>query len=524
MSKLKLLLIDDEEGIRKVLSLSLKRDGYQVLTAEDGGKGIELFRKNLPIIVLTDIKMPGMDGIEVLKRVKEIDPDTQVIVITGHGDMESAIKSLQLGASDFITKPVGDQVLAVALNRAKERLETKRLLREYTNNLENMVKDATEEVKRRYEFESKLIQQSIDGIIATDKEGNVLIFNAAAERIFGYTEDEVKTRKKVHHLFPEGIGQKTTGILSGESRSADDIFVLEDTSVEGKNGEVIPIRFSGAILYETDKPIGSVGFFQDLREIKRLQKELIQSERLAAVGQTVAGLAHGIKNILNGLKGGVYIVNTAMKKSPDSFAGAGVKEGGNGSKLRTGWDMVERNINRVSGLVLDLLSYSKEREPEYEKYDPNIIVDEVCNLMESKAKENDVKLIRDLDKEIGEVYLEPKGIHSCLLNLVSNAIDACIFDPDTEKDWQVKVRTHSDRKGGVIYDVVDNGCGMDQEVKDRIFTEFFSTKGNRGTGLGLLVSQKIIHEHKGILDVESELGRGTRFSIRLAKQEFPEKK
>ncbi|MDI6688340.1 MAG: response regulator, partial [Desulfobacterales bacterium] len=363
MSKLKLLLIDDEEGIRKLLSLSLKRDGYQVLTAEDGGKGIELFRKNLPIIVLTDIKMPGMDGIEVLKRVKEIDPDTQVIVITGHGDMESAIKSLQLGASDFITKPVGDQVLAVALNRAKERLETKRLLREYTNNLENMVKDATEEVKRRYEFESKLIQQSIDGIIATDKEGNVLIFNAAAERIFGYTEDEVKTRKKVHHLFPEGIGQKTTGILSGESRSADDIFVLEDTSVEGKNGEVIPIRFSGAILYETDKPIGSVGFFQDLREIKRLQKELIQSERLAAVGQTVAGLAHGIKNILNGLKGGVYIVNTAMKKSPDSFAGADVKEGGNGSKLRTGWDMVERNINRVSGLVLDLLNYSKEREP-----------------------------------------------------------------------------------------------------------------------------------------------------------------
>ncbi|MCK4469878.1 MAG: response regulator, partial [Desulfobacterales bacterium] len=116
----RLLLIDDEEGIRNILSLSLRRDGYQVLTAEEGGKGIEMFRQNLPLIVLTDIKMPGMDGIEVLKRVKEIDPDTEVIVITGHGDMEVAIQALQLGASDFITKPVGDAILSVALKRAEQ--------------------------------------------------------------------------------------------------------------------------------------------------------------------------------------------------------------------------------------------------------------------------------------------------------------------------------------------------------------------------------------------------------------------
>ncbi len=523
----KLLLVDDEEGIRKVLSLSLQSDGYDVKTAESGQQALKLFQKEFFPIVMTDIKMPGLDGLEVLKLIKEMNPDTQVIVFTGHGDMESAIQSLQLGASDFITKPVGDQVLAVALKRAEERLETKRLLREYTNNLESMVKDATEEIKRRYEFENKLIQRSIDGIIATDKDGKSLIFNPAAEKIFGYTEDEVKSLNTVKDLYPEGIRQKVFDILSGEKEIAeDDVIVGKDTTVMGKNGKAIPVRFSGAILYEAETPIGSVGFFQDLREIKRLQKELIQSERLAAVGQTVAGLAHGIKNILNGLKGGVYIVNSALKKMSHEEredANAAVQEFPDG-KLKTGWDMVERNISRVSNLVLDLLSYSKEREPEYEKYDPNIIVDEVCDLMESKAKENDVTLIRSLDKEIGEVYLDPKGIHGSLLNLVSNAIDACIFDPDTEKKWQVKVEVHADREGGVIYDVVDNGCGMDQEVKDRIFTEFFSTKGNRGTGLGLLVSQKIIHEHKGTMDVKSEPGKGTRFSIRLPKQEFTEKK
>ncbi len=520
----RLLLIDDEEGIRKVLSLSLQSDGYDVTTAESGQQALKLFQKESFPIVLTDLKMPGLDGLEVLKAIKEINPDSEVILLTGHGDMESAIKSLQLGASDFINKPVGDQVLLVALSRAQQRLETRKLLREYTDNLEKMVKDATEEIKRRYEFENKLIHRSIDGIIATDKEGKSLVYNPAAEKIFGYTEDEAKSLNNVKDLYPEGIRQKIFDILSGEKEITEDIIIGKDTTIVGKNGKAIPIRFSGAILYEAETPIGSVGFFQDLREIKRLQKELIQSERLAAVGQTVAGLAHSIKNILNGLKGGVYIVNNALQKSPDSFAGAGIEKGGTESKLRTGWDMVERNINRVSDLVLDLLSYSKEREPEYEKYDPNIIVDEVCNLMELKAKKNDVKLIKSLDKETGEVYLDPKGIHICILNLVSNAIDACIFDPDTGKDWQVKVETHADREGGVVFDIVDNGCGMDQEVIDRIFTEFFSTKGNRGTGLGLLVSQKIIHEHKGSIDVESQPGKGTRFSIRLPKQEFPEKK
>ncbi|MEA3279177.1 MAG: response regulator [Thermodesulfobacteriota bacterium] len=532
MSKLllpKLLLIDDEEGIRKLLSISLKSDGYDVVTAENGEHGLNLFQKELFSIVLTDIKMPGMDGIQVLKEIKKINPDTEVIVITGHGDMESAVQSLHLGASDFINKPVSDHILSVALERAEERLKTKKILNKYANELWNMVKEKTEEIKRRYEFEDKLIQRSIDGIIATDREGNIIVFNRAAEKLFGYDEDEVKTGKKADDLYPEAIMHKISDIFSGKTHEADVIFVGQDTFLQAKNGKSVPVRFSGAILYEGPRAIGSVGFFQDLREIKRLQKELIQSERLAAVGQTVAGLAHGIKNILNGLKGGVYIVNNALKKSSakkssDSLADASLKKGDSESKLKTGWDMVERNIHRVSDLVLDLLSYSKERKPEYEKYDPNIIVDEVCDLMESKAKENDVKLIKSLDKEIGEVYLDPKGIHSCLLNLVSNAIDACIFDPDTGKDWQVKLEVHPDREGGVIYDVIDNGCGMDQEVKDRIFAEFFSTKGNRGTGLGLLVTKKIIDEHKGTMDVESEPGKGTKFSIRLPKQEFTEKK
>ncbi len=191
----KLLLIDDEEGIRKLLSISLKSDGYDVVTAESGEQGLNLFQKEFFPIVLTDIKMPGMDGIQVLKEIKKINPDTEVIVITGHGDMESAVQSLHLGASDFINKPVSDHVLSVALERAEARLKTKKMLNKYANELWNMVKEKTEEIKRRYEFEDKLIQRSIDGIIATDREGNIIVFNRAAEKLFGFTEDEVKSGK-----------------------------------------------------------------------------------------------------------------------------------------------------------------------------------------------------------------------------------------------------------------------------------------------------------------------------------------
>jgi two-component system NtrC family sensor kinase len=259
---------------------------------------------------------------------------------------------------------------------------------------------------------------------------------------------------------------------------------------------------------------------------------------LAAVGQTVAGLAHCIKNILNGLIGGLYMVNNVLKKWAAGLTGgtdemllieqrtkAQIEEIRNEKKppftqLMTGWDMVERNINKVSDLVLDLLSYSKDREPRYEKCDPNNIAREVCELMEAKANEQDIVLIRDFDRGIGEVYLDPVGIHRCLLNLVSNAIDACVYDPDTEKGWYVKVTTRPDKDGGVIFATTDNGCGMDEEVKEKLFTEFFSTKGARGTGLGMLVTEKVIKEHGGAIDVESQLGKGTVFTIRLPGKEF----
>ena len=248
--------------------------------------------------------------------------------------------------------------------------------------------------------------------------------------------------------------------------------------------------------------MGTVAFIQDLREIKRLEHELVNSERLAAVGQTVAGMAHCIKNILHGFKGGSYLVDVGLERD-------------NTEKLRNGWDMIQRNIARTSDLVMDLLSYSKEREPEYEPCDPNEIAGDVCELMAGVADDHDVALVRQFSERIGQVVMDPRTVHRCLMNLVTNAIDACIFDPAADKQHQVTLATEIEDGGIVRFDVSDNGSGMSEAVKAKLFSSFFSTKGVKGTGLGLLVTAKLVEEHKGTITVDSTEGKGTTFTLRF---------
>jgi len=496
----KILLIDDEEDTLSSLARSLKSNGYDVIAASSGEMGLDAFEKESPPIVLTDLRMPGLDGLAVLKRVKNSNPDTEVILITSHGDMDSAIDALRYGASDFVKKPVGEMDLKIALKRAEEKLLMREKLREYTLDLENMCYIAMEEVKRKSDFQDKLITSSNDGIVATDEKGIIVVFNPGAEAIFGVPRIEVARKVAFRDLFPPEVAD-VFSLMFKKGKHMGDVGWKEVVIRRGDNGD-IPVRFSATLLYDGDDIIGSVGFFQDLSEIKRLEQELVKSERLAAIGQTVARLAHYIKNILTGLKGGTYIVNLGLDKNDID-------------KLRKGWVMVEKNVGRISSLVLDLLAYSKERKPEYRDCHPNDVVEDVCELLEGMAMENQIRVVRDFDPQIKEVAMDPDMVHRVLLNLVSNAVDACIFDLDSTKQHEVSVKTQLEEGNIIRFDVADNGCGMTEEVKNRIFTAFFSTKGGKGTGLGLLVVQKLVYEHDGTIDIRSEEGNGSTFIVRL---------
>lgn len=505
----KILLIDDEEANVRLLSMSLRSDGHDVVTALNGEEGLKIFQRENPKLVLTDIKMPGMDGIEVLQRIKELDPDAEVIIITGHGDIDNAIEALKLGASDFISKPVRDEVLSVALQRAEEKRAMKMQLKAYTQNLELKVQEATQQVRRKSNFLAKLIRSSNDAIIATDQSLTIVIYNPGAQRIFGYPPEDVIDFLKITDILPDEMTPifnhpPPTKANGGELASME-------TMIQAKDHSMIPVLFYAAPLHEKNEMVGTVSFFQDLRKIKRLERELVGAERMAAIGQTVAGVAHSVKNILHGFKGGSYLVDLGINK-------------GDNNQLKKGWDMIQRNIGRTSDLVMDLLTYSKERETELQACDPNAIIEDVCEVMQRRADEHGIKLITELDLSIESVIMDPHTIHQCLTNLISNAIDACLFDKDTSKQWRVVIQSAFDDNRHIRMSIIDNGMGMSEEVHKRLFTSFFSTKGHRGTGLGLLVTRKAVLEHGGVIDVESEERLGTTFTLRLPFQHLKKPK
>lgn len=227
---------------------------------------------------------------------------------------------------------------------------------------------------------------------------------------------------------------------------------------------------------------------------------MVQSERLAAIGQTIASLSHHVKNILQGIRGGSYLIEMGLTDHDEEI-------------VKKGWHIVERNQRKISTLVMDMLTFSKEREPEFAPADLNEVIGEVVELMKSRAEELKVQLHFDPEASIPRLTFDSEGIHRAVLNIVTNALDAC----DQRDDGVVTVRTEQLPSAGTVQVVVeDNGIGIDADSLKQLFNPFFSSKGSKGTGLGLAVSQKILKEHGGRIHVESRPGEGSRFTL-----EFP---
>jgi len=226
---------------------------------------------------------------------------------------------------------------------------------------------------------------------------------------------------------------------------------------------------------------------------------MVQAERLAAIGQTIATLSHHIKNILQGIRGGSYLIEEGLKAREFDVVGRG-------------WTIVEKNQEKISNLVMDMLTYSKERQPEMVPADINEVVTDVVELMATRASDARVNLQCRPDTGIPRLLFDPDALHRAILNVVTNAIDAC----EGVAEGQVTVRTaYIPSQNRVQVLVEDNGEGIAPEDLDKIFSIFESRKGSRGTGLGLPVSLKILREHDGGIDVTSMLGKGSRFCLHM---------
>lgn len=283
-------------------------------------------------------------------------------------------------------------------------------------------------------------------------------------------------------------GQERTTREHGVDRSGEEVcFDAEAVPVLGEDGRVCYV----------------LQVARDVTRLLELEQGLDQAQRLAAVGLTVAGLAHTIKNILAGLEGGMYVVDSGIRK-------------GDAGRLEGGWEMVQKYIEQVTALVKNLLRYSRGEPGAREAVAPGELVGEVVELHASKAELGGIDLRAHVADGLAPVLMDRQAMHASLTNLVSNAMDACTWDPAVgEKEHVIEVRALPREGGGVVFEVQDNGMGISEENQRKVLSAFFTTKGIRGTGLGLLLTKKAAEEHGGGISFASEHGVGTTFTLQL---------
>jgi two-component system NtrC family sensor kinase len=249
--------------------------------------------------------------------------------------------------------------------------------------------------------------------------------------------------------------------------------------------------------------ITAVGYQTGLAiENARLMGSHVERERLAAAGETVAYLSHSIKNLLQGMRAGADVVQRGLDRRDFEFT-------------TRGWRILDRNLNSTYTLMLNMLAFSKQREPHLEMLSISHIVREVVELAREQATEADVKLVADLDESVPPIPTDRDGLHQAVLNLISNAIDAV---PGGSGVIHVRTGLGSDERW-VVISVVDNGPGVPEAEREKIFEPFHSTKGHGGTGLGLAVARKNVHEMGGSIELRDPPGGGAAFVIRLPTAE-----
>lgn len=354
------------------------------------------------------------------------------------------------------------------------------------------------EVKRLQREYQTLFEKSPCYIAVLNREMRVVRANEMMQNTFGATSgqhcwelfkrrDEKCAPCPAELTFADG-GTHTCGQI-GVSKAGEETHYMVTTA---------PLAGGEAVNHVIEMAL-------DMTQIHQLEQEKLEAERLAAVGQTVAGLAHGIKNILTGLEGGVYIFKSGLDRNDRK-------------RVDQGWEVLNRNIEKVSSLAKNLLSFSKGGAPKVQMVRPQELVAEVIALYRETALQHNIELKAELDQALEPAPLDPEGIHTCLANLVANALDACQM---SEKPvCEIRVRCREENQA-IIFEVEDEGCGIDYEVKHKVFTNFFTTKGQGGTGLGLLQTRKITQEHGGKIALESTPGEGSLFRLVFPRNRLP---
>jgi PAS domain S-box-containing protein len=489
----KVLVVDDEQATRDLMAECISALGHEVLLAPDGEEALRLFQAERPSLVITDLRMPKVDGLTLMRAIKDASPRTEILIITAYADLESALQAVRQGAFDYLVKPLDLETLRRRVNQALERhrlvSEREALLTE----LEQRVQARTlalVESQRRF----RAVFNGIgDSLVIVDRTFTIVAANAGAAGLSGMPAESLIDRKCYRELFGreticEGCPVAKT-FSTGLSASAS----LSRRSEEG--GSSRHLEVSGyPLAYEGEGPTEAVEHIRDVTDKVHQERHLYNSEKLAAVGRVAAGLAHELGNALAIIGGCVQ----SLLGYPDDRR----------QVTREYLEVIQRNAAGASGTIQDLLAFARPRQPSLVVTAVTEPLDRACLFLKREFATHGVEVVKEYAPGLPRIRGDPEQLQQVFLNLLLNAVQVM------DGGGTITIKAVFDPPQGVRVEFMDTGRGIPREHLDRVFDPFFTTR-KRGTGLGLSIAHRCVEAHGGTLSVESQEGEGTRFAIVL---------
>jgi PAS domain S-box-containing protein len=436
-------------------------------------------------------------------------PEIEVIVMTAFGDIDMAIRAMQLDASDFITKPINDKALTLALNRAKERYLSKRKLKEYTTLLETGWSSATRALMKNFTFQEQIIESSINGIIAAGPDGRIKTINSSAANILGYEKEQAKDGLRLSALFEPAEYDQVTQALETPTHGGTDKINLMETVLKDSRSSQIPVQISASVLFEDNKKNGVLLCVRDLTELRQIerkmadQEQILHQDKMVSLGKLAASMVHEINNPLSGILNYLKLMAKIVSKglAPEKT-----------EKFSRYLDIAITETDRCSRIVSNLLTFSRKSSMTFEPVDVTDLIRRCELLSRHKLELQNVTLTVETGKNIPRIRADANQIQQCIINLIFNALDAM-----PERGGTITVAAeYEPEKKQVTVRIKDTGTGIDEKDLPHIFEPFYTTKdAGYGVGLGLSTVYGIMERHGGAVQVETTSPDGTHFVLRF---------
>lgn len=497
------LIIDDEKGPREALRQILK-DKYYVRTAAGVIEAMEMLRKTTAAVVIMDIRMPKVDGITGLKLIKTEFPDVEVIMVTAYASLETALKTIEHGALEYLIKPFDIKDVYRVVNKAiaKQRQSTEQTTERIQ--LKELVAQQTKELVLTEQFRQGLFENANDGILILDKHGFILDCNRKACEIYQRSKADM-TKVNINLLQTaqdDTFRKKTQQLLQGEPQIFEVLYTRTD-------GSPLSIEVSSKAI-DLDGNLVIQAFLRDITEKKKLEGQLLHSQKMESIGTLAGGMAHDFNNILTAIIGHSHLLK-------DCECAKGSED------ITKRLDIILKAAETGAATIRKLLDFARDKETAHKPFNINDLVEEMVSMLNTVAFSL-VNIRKSLDAGVPQIKGDQVQIKQAIMNIFLNARDAM------PKGGILTIQTSTidiagqddnfppyiERRKYVSVKILDTGTGIHAHSLQRIFEPFYTTKERgKGSGLGLSMVYSIVKNHKGYIIADSTVGRGTIFTILL---------